>query len=76
VFVGEMNVGETYVGEMNRTQTACPKFDFDNLQALNKKLMNYAELSWMKSQRFHWLTESLIKYASDLSKYADYLLSQ
>ena len=30
----------------------------------------------MKSQRFHWLTESLIKYASDLSKYADYLLSQ
>ncbi len=30
----------------------------------------------MKSQRFHWLIESFIKYASDLLKYADYLLSQ
>src|SRR6266542_3824696 len=57
-------------------KNARPKFDFDNLQVLNRKLMNYSELSWMKSQRFHWLIESLIKYASDLLKYADYLLSQ
>src|SRR6266542_5049819 len=52
-------------------KNAHPKFDFDNLQVLNRKLMNYSELSWMKSQRFHWLIESFIKYTSDLLKYAD-----
>ena len=30
----------------------------------------------MNNQRFHWLKESFIKYASDLSGYADYLLNK
>ena len=69
---------ENFFGHANPSnyKNARPKFDFDNLQVLNKKLMNYLELPWMKNQRFQWLTESFIKYASDLSKYAEYLLSQ
>ena len=69
---------ENFFGHTNPSnyKNAHPKFDFDNLQALSRKLMNYSELSWMNNQRFHWLKESFIKYASDLSGYADYLLNK
>lgn len=51
-------------------------FNSEELQHHYKILMNYIELPWMGKPKFAWLKEPLLLYATNLLKYAEYLINQ
>jgi len=51
-------------------------FNSEELQNHYKILINYIELPWMEKPKFAWLKEPLLLYATNLLKYAEYLINQ
>ena len=51
-------------------------FNSEELQNHYKILINYIELPWMEKPKFAWLKEPLLLYATNLLKYAEYLIEQ
>ncbi|GBC01660.1 hypothetical protein RclHR1_04280017 [Rhizophagus clarus] len=53
-----------------------PLFTYDELNFHNQNLTAYLKMSWIEHPCFTFLKPSLIKFANDLQKYAEYLLKK
>jgi len=53
-----------------------PLFTYDELNFHSQNLTAYLQMSWIEHPCFAFLKPSLIKFANDLQKYAEYLLKK